>query len=180
MRSQEHDPSSYAIQMCREWETVFYLVQKTFLIHHHLCRGLLRDAFIGKDYAFYTKANMKKICNPKLHFCIKEIVYPKVKIYRKCTHPQTIQYVDEFVSLLEQIWRNIASNYLLINGSSTVNGCSQHESWKKITISNSHNFSPPTDDWHKWDLAQEPNLLRVLTKQANDSWHACFSSLILY
>ncbi len=55
---------------------------------------------------------MKKICNPKLHFCIKEIVYPKVQIYRKCTHPQTIQDVDEFVSLLEQIWRNIASNYL--------------------------------------------------------------------
>ncbi len=44
------------------------------------------------------------------------------------TQPQTIQDVDEFVSSLEQIWRNLAFHHLLTNGSSTVNGCRQNES----------------------------------------------------
>ncbi len=32
-----------------------------------------------------------------------------MKILLKFTHPQLIQYVDEFVSSSEQIWRNLAS-----------------------------------------------------------------------
>ncbi len=51
-----------------------------------------------------------------------------MKIYLKLTHPQTIQDADEFVSLLEQIWRNLELYYLLTNGSSAVNGCRQNES----------------------------------------------------
>ncbi len=43
-------------------------------------------------------------------------------------HPQAIQDVDEFVSALEQIWRNLALNHLLTSGSSAVNGCRQNES----------------------------------------------------
>ncbi len=38
------------------------------------------------------------------------------------------QDVDEFVSLLEQIWRNLALHHLLTSGSSAVNGCRQNES----------------------------------------------------
>ncbi len=36
-----------------------------------------------------------------------------------------------------------------------------------------------SSDWRKWDLAREPNHLRVLTEQANDSWHACFAKRTL-
>ncbi len=31
-------------------------------------------------------------------------------------------------------------------------------------------------DWRNWDLAREPNPLRVLTKRANDCWLASFAS----
>ncbi len=51
-------------------------------------------------------------------------VHPKMKMYS----PQVIQYVDEFASLSEQIWRNLALHHLLIDGSSAVNGCRQNES----------------------------------------------------
>ncbi len=44
------------------------------------------------------------------------------------THSQAIQHVDEFIYLLEQIWRNVALHHLLTNGSSAVNGCRQNES----------------------------------------------------
>ncbi len=37
------------------------------------------------------------------------------------THPQAIQDVHEFVSSLEQIWINLALNYLLTYGSYAVN-----------------------------------------------------------
>ncbi len=53
------------------------------------------------------------------------IVHPKTKICWKCTHPQAIQNVDEFVSLSEQIWRNLV---LLTSGSYAVNG-SKHCQW---------------------------------------------------
>ncbi len=43
-------------------------------------------------------------------------------------YPQAIQDVDEFVSSLKQIWRNVALQQLLTNGSSAVNGCRQNES----------------------------------------------------
>ncbi len=36
--------------------------------------------------------------------------------------------VDDFFSLSEQIWRNVALHHLLTNGSSSVNGCRQNES----------------------------------------------------
>ncbi len=51
-----------------------------------------------------------------------------MKICWKCTHPQAIQDVDEFGSLLELIWRNVALDHLLTNGLSAVNGCRQNES----------------------------------------------------
>ncbi len=47
---------------------------------------------------------------------------------------------------------------------------------KKIPISQSRSTLCQSD-WRNWSqLAQEPNSLRVLTKQANDSWRACFAS----
>ncbi len=62
----------------------------------------------------------------------------------KCTHPQSIQAVDEFVSWLEQIWGNVAFHHLLSNGSSAVNGCRQNKSpnsWLKHH-NNPHHSSP--------------------------------------
>ncbi len=52
----------------------------------------------------------------------KEEFNPKMKIF-KHLHPG-----DEFVSLSEQIWRDLALHHLLTNGSSEVNGCRQNES----------------------------------------------------
>ncbi len=46
----------------------------------------------------------------------------------KYTHFQAIQDENEFISLSEQIWRNLALHHLLTNGSSAVNGCRQNES----------------------------------------------------
>ncbi len=50
-----------------------------------------------------------------------------MKICFKCTPPQTIQDVDEFLSSSEQIWRNLALQQLLTNATA-VNGCRQNES----------------------------------------------------
>ncbi len=49
-----------------------------------------------------------------------------MKMFLKCTHPQAIQNIDEFVSSSEQIWRNVALHHLLIDRSSAVNGCRQN------------------------------------------------------
>ncbi len=66
---------------------------------------------------------------------IKGIVHPKTKTCRKCSHPQAIQNVDEFVASSEQIWINLALHHLLTWGSSAVNGCRQNQGpKKKITI----------------------------------------------
>ncbi len=45
----------------------------------------------------------------------------------KCTPPQAIQNVDEFVTSSKQIRKNLASHHLLTNGSSAVNGCRQNK-----------------------------------------------------
>ncbi len=69
---------------------------------------------------------MKTDYKQNLLTCFQEIACPKV-----CwtfTHPQAIQNVEDFVSSLEQIWRNVALHHLLTNGSSAVNGCRQNES----------------------------------------------------
>ncbi len=58
----------------------------------------------------------------------KGIVHPKTKTCRKCSYPQAIQDEDEFVSSLEQIWRNVYITCSCTNGSSAVNGCRQNES----------------------------------------------------
>ncbi len=44
-------------------------------------------------------------------FVVKGIVHPKIKIAWKST-----QYVDGFVSSLEQVLRNVALHHLLTNG----------------------------------------------------------------
>ncbi len=49
-------------------------------------------------------------------------------ICSKCTHPQVIQDVGEFVFTSEQIWRNVALYHLFTNGSFAVSGCRQNES----------------------------------------------------
>ncbi len=36
----------------------------------------------------------------------KAIVHNEMNICLKCTHPQAIQNVEEFVSSSEQVWRN--------------------------------------------------------------------------
>ncbi len=51
-----------------------------------------------------------------------------MKFCWKCTHPQSIHNVDEFVSSSEQIWWNLSLHHLLTNRSSAVNGCRQNES----------------------------------------------------
>ncbi len=57
------------------------------------------------------------------------MVYQKKKnIWFKCTHPQTIQDVEEFESSWEKIWKNVALHHFPTNGSSAVNGCRQNES----------------------------------------------------
>ncbi len=50
----------------------------------------------------------------------------------KFTQIQTIQDVDEFDSLYEQIFRNVALHHLLTNGSSAVNGCRQKWEFKQL------------------------------------------------
>ncbi len=47
---------------------------------------------------------------------------------KKRNTPQAIQDVDDFVSSLEQVWRNVALHHLLTSGCSAVNGCRQNES----------------------------------------------------
>ncbi len=59
---------------------------------------------------------------------------PKNENMLKCTPPQAIKDVDEFISSSEQIWRNLELHHLLTNGSSAVNGCRQNEQWKNITL----------------------------------------------
>ncbi len=48
-------------------------------------------------------------------------------IFWKCTHPHTIQNVDEFVSKSEHVWNSVL-HHLFINGFPAVNGCRQNES----------------------------------------------------
>ncbi len=48
-----------------------------------------------------------------------------MKIAENVYTSQAIQHVEEFVSSLEQIWRNLAVCYFLTNGSSVLNGCLQ-------------------------------------------------------
>ncbi len=47
---------------------------------------------------------------------------------KNIVYPRAIQEVDEFVSLSEQICRNLALIDLFANVSSAVNGCRQNES----------------------------------------------------
>ncbi len=49
---------------------------------------------------------------------IKVIVHPNMKFGWIFTYLQVVQDVDEFVSSLEQIWRNLALYHLLTNESS--------------------------------------------------------------
>jgi len=50
-----------------------------------------------------------------LSFCFSRNSSPKMHISWKCAFPHVIQDVDEFVSSLEQIWRNLSLNHLLIS-----------------------------------------------------------------
>ncbi len=43
------------------------------------------------------------------------------KLCWKCTHPQAIQNIDEFISSSEQIWRDVTLHHLLTSGCSAVN-----------------------------------------------------------
>ncbi len=52
-----------------------------------------------------------------------------------------MQDVDEFVSLSEQIWRNLALHHLLTIGSFAVNGCRQIESQQLIEYHNNPHHS---------------------------------------
>ncbi len=64
---------------------------------------------------------------------VKEIFDPKMKMFWN-RDPQIIQDVNETVSSMEQILRNLALQNLPSNRSSAVNGCHQNESlnsWEK-------------------------------------------------
>ncbi len=72
---------------------------------------------------------MTKHRNINTYVCLLHYVSGGVKgIVKEISHPQAIQDVDEVVSSLQQVWRNLALNHLLTNGSSAVNGCCQNES----------------------------------------------------
>ncbi len=58
----------------------------------------------------------------------------KIKISSKCSYPQAIQYVNKFVSSLEQIWRNVALHHMLSSGFSTVNEWVQTDDTNKSII----------------------------------------------
>ncbi len=76
-----------------------------------------------------------------------------MKMCWKCTHPQAIQDVDEFVSSSEQIWRNVAFPHLLISGSSAVNGCRQNQStnsWWKHHINPQVILTTPFHQLMRW------------------------------
>ncbi len=89
-----------------------------------------------------------------------------MKICWKCAYCQAIQDVDEFefVSLLEQIWRNVSLHHLLTKGSSAVNGCRQNESpnsWESKQHHNNPQHSRPSIN-----ILWSPKL-RVCKKQIN-------------
>ncbi len=70
---------------------------------------------------------LSSIINIKLYIWKKKLKEQFTQKW-KWTHSQVIHDADEFVSLSEQIWRNLALHLLLSNGSSAVNGCRQNES----------------------------------------------------
>ncbi len=61
-----------------------------------------------------------------------------MKVCWKCAHPQAIQDAGEFVSSLEQMWRNVALYHLLTSGSSSEWVPSE---WESNHHSNPHDFS---------------------------------------
>ncbi len=78
----------------------------------HSCRShfafiLMSSAFIFTQCSFFPTV----FCC----FAFKGIVHPKMHISWKCAYPHVIQDVDEFVSSLEQIWRNLSLHHLLIS-----------------------------------------------------------------
>ncbi len=77
-----------------------------------------------------------KVIHNDIQTQIKETVHPELEICWKSTHAQAIKDVSIYLSiyLSEQIWKNLASHYLLINGSFAVNGCRQNESPNKSII----------------------------------------------
>ncbi len=85
----------------------------------------------ASGYALHIDTFLKRSCiwsQDKFQSAkLKGIIHPKMKICWKCTQPQAIQNVDDFVFSSEQIWRNLTLHHFITNGSS-VNGCRQNES----------------------------------------------------
>ncbi len=116
------------------WLTVFYydLYLTNVQSHKSFIMWFLYQTFWRSSITGNVNSHRKQC----YFFClnIKGIVHPppKKENLPKCTHPQFIQDVDEFVYSSEQIWRNWASHPLLVYGSSAVNGCRQNESLFQI------------------------------------------------
>ncbi len=86
------------------WDETAFQIFTGFVYWVYLLWFCLKMLFIDNSlYCYYFRPN-------------KEIVHPKMKTYRKCSHPQAIQTVNEFVYSSEQIWRNVAlhHNYIII------------------------------------------------------------------
>ncbi len=103
----------------------------------------------------------------------------------KFTHPQAIQYINEFVSSSEHIWINVALPYLFTNGCSAVNGCRQNKVQKayknNIIIHNNPNHSSPSINIlcvciigiiiHK--VSSSENVHPLLFSHIKIHWHIC-------
>ncbi len=75
---------------------------------------------------------------------------------RKCTHPQTIQNIDEFVSSSEKIWINVSLCHFLTNESFAVDGCRYNES---PNIDKKHHKNPQVihmymKEWRKLEVSE--------------------------
>ncbi len=105
------------------WETTFLQVTG-----QHLTR---KQCSVVSGYNYINWCMKTTLGSLRQRWKQKWIVDPKVKICWKCTHPQAIQDVDEFVSSSKQKQEKFSITSLT---SSAVNGCHQNESlnswWK--------------------------------------------------
>ncbi len=109
-----------------EWTLTFLIIRKSlqdftrvlYMAFYPFSMEMVLELIIGQGSWTFRD----------LRLWLKAIIHLKMKICWKCTRPQAIPDVDEFVSSSEKFWRNLALHHLLTNGSSAVNGCRQNKS----------------------------------------------------
>ncbi len=103
----------------------------SFIIHSSTCRSKpLWFFFLWNKSLWFVFDRIHFHCMDKNYW----IVLLRNKKFRMKSSPQKEDLLkiysnsDEFVSSLEEIWRNVTLHYLLTKGSSAVNGCRESES----------------------------------------------------